>query len=203
MTTTSTTTHSSRGLRHRRPRRGAVPFMAPLLFRAGAAGVPALWWSDTTSVAGPAGCLTGAGRITGLLAGYACACCWLRWPAYRSSTTPTVRIFSHAGTISAAVARSPRPSPIPCWSSGAVHRRHTRRWSVRPPRLAQPALRHLSGRLPHLRPPTVRRSPIRTPPPRTPAICASRSSPPMVSATLGRPTPGTRVWASGFNPHES
>lgn len=39
MTTTSTTTHSSRGLRHRRPRRGAVPFMAPLLFRAGAAGV--------------------------------------------------------------------------------------------------------------------------------------------------------------------
>ncbi|MER6098599.1 ferric reductase-like transmembrane domain-containing protein [Streptomyces sp. NPDC001728] len=40
---------------------------------AGATAVLALWWVDTASVVGPAGWLTGAGRITGLLAGYACA----------------------------------------------------------------------------------------------------------------------------------
>ncbi|MEV6534830.1 ferredoxin reductase family protein [Streptomyces sp. NPDC051639] len=73
MTTMFTTTRSSRGMRHRRPRHSAVPFLAPLLIWAGAAGVLALWWSDTTAVVGPAGWLTGAGRITGLLAGYACA----------------------------------------------------------------------------------------------------------------------------------
>ncbi|KQX46270.1 MULTISPECIES: ferric reductase-like transmembrane domain-containing protein [unclassified Streptomyces] len=39
----------------------------------GAAAVLALWWVDTASVVGPAGWFTGAGRITGLLAGYACA----------------------------------------------------------------------------------------------------------------------------------
>ncbi|AGP61024.1 ferric reductase [Streptomyces rapamycinicus NRRL 5491] len=39
----------------------------------GAATVLALWWNDTPSVVGAAGWLTGAGRITGLLAGYACA----------------------------------------------------------------------------------------------------------------------------------
>ncbi|MFJ2651601.1 ferric reductase-like transmembrane domain-containing protein [Streptomyces sp. NPDC087420] len=69
----TTTTYASRGTRHRRGRRGIVPFLAPLVIWAGAAGVLALWWSDTTSVVGPAGWLTGAGRITGLLAGYACA----------------------------------------------------------------------------------------------------------------------------------
>ncbi|WP_329452617.1 ferredoxin reductase family protein [Streptomyces sp. NBC_01724] len=73
MTATSTTTYASRGMRHRRPRRSVVPILAPLVIWAGAAGVLALWWSDTTSVIGPAGWLTGAGRITGLLAGYACA----------------------------------------------------------------------------------------------------------------------------------
>ncbi|MFD3450816.1 ferric reductase-like transmembrane domain-containing protein [Streptomyces sp. NPDC058691] len=73
MTTTYTTTGASRGMRHRRPRRSAVPHLARLVIWAGAAGVLALWWSDTTSVIGPAGWLTGAGRITGLLAGYACA----------------------------------------------------------------------------------------------------------------------------------
>ncbi|WP_326843723.1 ferric reductase-like transmembrane domain-containing protein [Streptomyces sp. NBC_01558] len=74
MTTTFTsTTHRDHGTRHRRPRRGWVPFLAPLAIWAGAAGVLALWWSDTTSVVGPAGWLTGAGRITGLLAGYGCA----------------------------------------------------------------------------------------------------------------------------------
>ncbi|MET9532746.1 ferric reductase-like transmembrane domain-containing protein [Streptomyces sp. NPDC006649] len=72
-TTLATTTDTGRGLRHRSPRRTAVPFLAPLVIWAGAAGVLALWWSDTTSVVGLAGWLTGAGRITGLLAGYACA----------------------------------------------------------------------------------------------------------------------------------
>ncbi|MFE9118616.1 ferric reductase-like transmembrane domain-containing protein [Streptomyces sp. NPDC007172] len=74
MTATFTpTTATSRGLRHRRPRRSAVPHLVPLVIWAGAAGVLALWWSDTSSVVGPSGWLTGAGRITGLLAGYACA----------------------------------------------------------------------------------------------------------------------------------
>jgi ferredoxin-NADP reductase/DMSO/TMAO reductase YedYZ heme-binding membrane subunit len=50
-----------------------VPAVAHLLIWGGAAAVLALWWSDTTSVVGAAGWLTGAGRITGLLAGYACA----------------------------------------------------------------------------------------------------------------------------------
>ncbi|MFJ7899381.1 ferric reductase-like transmembrane domain-containing protein [Streptomyces sp. NPDC096198] len=40
---------------------------------AGAAAVAALWWADTASVVGAAGWLTGAGRIAGLLCGYACA----------------------------------------------------------------------------------------------------------------------------------
>ncbi|MEU1178364.1 ferric reductase-like transmembrane domain-containing protein [Streptomyces sp. NPDC005820] len=40
---------------------------------AGAAAVLALWWSGTGSVVGAAGWLTGAGRIAGLLCGYACA----------------------------------------------------------------------------------------------------------------------------------
>ena len=50
-----------------------VPCLRRSLIWAGAAGVLALWWADTTSVVGPAGWLTDAGRITGLLAGYACA----------------------------------------------------------------------------------------------------------------------------------
>ncbi|MEU1168367.1 ferric reductase-like transmembrane domain-containing protein, partial [Streptomyces sp. NPDC005921] len=40
---------------------------------AGAAAVLLLWWSDTGSVVGAAGWLTGAGRIAGLLCGYSCA----------------------------------------------------------------------------------------------------------------------------------
>ncbi|MEU2773005.1 ferric reductase-like transmembrane domain-containing protein [Streptomyces sp. NPDC007162] len=40
---------------------------------AGAAAVLALWWSDTGSIVGAAGWLTGAGRMAGLLCGYACA----------------------------------------------------------------------------------------------------------------------------------
>ncbi|MFJ3175337.1 ferric reductase-like transmembrane domain-containing protein [Streptomyces roseus] len=61
--------------------RGAAPPLAPriapaavhLLGWAGAAAVLGLWWADTAAVVGPGGWLTGAGRITGLLAGYACA----------------------------------------------------------------------------------------------------------------------------------
>ncbi|WP_432030275.1 ferredoxin reductase family protein [Streptomyces sp. 1222.5] len=59
------------------PRRGtarpspAGPVLAVLW--AGAAAVVALWWADTGAVVGTAGPLTGAGRIAGLLCGYACA----------------------------------------------------------------------------------------------------------------------------------
>ncbi|MDH6571644.1 ferredoxin-NADP reductase/DMSO/TMAO reductase YedYZ heme-binding membrane subunit [Streptomyces sp. SAI-208] len=64
--------------------RRAAPAVAPparrspagvvlALLWAGAAAVLALWWSDTGSVVGAAGWLTGAGRIAGLLCGYACA----------------------------------------------------------------------------------------------------------------------------------
>ncbi|MFG2950705.1 ferredoxin reductase family protein [Streptomyces adustus] len=49
----------------------AGPVLA--LLWAGAFAVLALWWSDTGSVIGAAGWLTGAGRIAGLLCGYTCA----------------------------------------------------------------------------------------------------------------------------------
>ncbi|MFE9094598.1 ferric reductase-like transmembrane domain-containing protein [Streptomyces sp. NPDC007264] len=49
----------------------AGPLLAVLW--AGAAAVVALWWQNTGSVVGAAGWLTGAGRISGLLCGYACA----------------------------------------------------------------------------------------------------------------------------------
>jgi predicted ferric reductase len=52
-------------------RSAAGPVLAVLW--AGAAAVVALWWADTGSVVGTAGWLTGAGRIAGLLCGYACA----------------------------------------------------------------------------------------------------------------------------------
>ncbi|MEV7073637.1 ferredoxin reductase family protein [Streptomyces sp. NPDC091972] len=54
------------------PRRSPAGPLLALLW-AGAAAVIALWWSDTGSVVGVAGWLTGAGRIAGLLCGYACA----------------------------------------------------------------------------------------------------------------------------------
>jgi predicted ferric reductase len=64
--------------------RRAAPAVAPparrspagavlALLWAGAAAVLALWWTDTGPVVGTAGWLTGAGRIAGLLCGYACA----------------------------------------------------------------------------------------------------------------------------------
>ncbi|MEU7019097.1 ferredoxin reductase family protein [Streptomyces sp. NPDC046203] len=51
----------------------AVTVAFQTLIWTGAAAVLALWWADTPSVVGPVGWFTGAGRITGLLAGYACA----------------------------------------------------------------------------------------------------------------------------------
>ncbi|MFF4540489.1 ferric reductase-like transmembrane domain-containing protein [Streptomyces aureus] len=55
-----------------RPRPSPAGPLLALLW-AGAAGVLALWWADTRSVVGAAGWLTDAGRIAGLLCGYACA----------------------------------------------------------------------------------------------------------------------------------
>ncbi|MFI5953101.1 ferric reductase-like transmembrane domain-containing protein [Cryptosporangium sp. NPDC051539] len=51
----------------------ANPALVLALVYAGAAGAVGLWWFDTPTVTGPAEWLTGAGRITGLLAGYAMA----------------------------------------------------------------------------------------------------------------------------------
>jgi ferredoxin-NADP reductase len=48
-----------------------VPRAVLALISAGAVAVLALWWHDTTKISGAADWLTGAGRITGLLAGYA------------------------------------------------------------------------------------------------------------------------------------
>ncbi|MET7381846.1 ferric reductase-like transmembrane domain-containing protein [Streptomyces sp. NPDC005526] len=54
------------------PRRSPAAAVLMALW-AGAAAVIALWWFGTDSVVGTAGWLTGAGRIAGLLCGYACA----------------------------------------------------------------------------------------------------------------------------------
>ncbi|MEU6219175.1 ferric reductase-like transmembrane domain-containing protein [Streptomyces sp. NPDC047022] len=55
------------------PVRRSLAKAVPLVLWAGAGAVVALWWADTPSVVGTAGWLTGAGRIAGLLCGYACA----------------------------------------------------------------------------------------------------------------------------------
>ncbi|MBW8803044.1 MAG: ferric reductase [Catenulispora sp. 13_1_20CM_3_70_7] len=47
-----------------------VPRLALVLLAFGAAMVLAAWWHSTSAVTGAAGWLTGAGRLTGLLAGY-------------------------------------------------------------------------------------------------------------------------------------
>ncbi|MFC5663802.1 ferric reductase-like transmembrane domain-containing protein [Kitasatospora misakiensis] len=67
---------TSPGSRHalRAPRGfpvATVPAAVLAAIALGALGVLALWWRGTGSVTGAAGWLTGAGRITGLLAGYA------------------------------------------------------------------------------------------------------------------------------------
>ncbi|MFF8596188.1 ferric reductase-like transmembrane domain-containing protein [Streptomyces sp. NPDC015220] len=54
------------------PRRSPAGAVLALLW-AGAAAVVGLWWQGTATVVGTAGWLTGAGRIAGLLCGYACA----------------------------------------------------------------------------------------------------------------------------------
>ncbi len=56
-----------------RGRPSLAPVVTQALIAAGAVAVVGLWWADTPSVIGPGGWLTGAGRITGLLAGYAIA----------------------------------------------------------------------------------------------------------------------------------
>ncbi|MBV2155029.1 ferredoxin reductase family protein [Kitasatospora sp. SUK 42] len=64
----------SAGPRHRaaaRPPLALPPRAALGLIAAGALGVLGLWWAGTSAVVGGAGWLTNAGRITGLLAGYA------------------------------------------------------------------------------------------------------------------------------------
>jgi len=69
VTITNATSHARPPVRsHRNPQ--LVPRAALLLMAAGGLAVLALWWRDTPAVAGAAGWLTGAGRITGLLAGY-------------------------------------------------------------------------------------------------------------------------------------
>ncbi|MFE0461667.1 ferric reductase-like transmembrane domain-containing protein [Kitasatospora sp. NPDC058965] len=50
--------------------RAALPWLLPAAVAAGALGILALWWRDTYAVTGADEWLTGAGRITGLLAGY-------------------------------------------------------------------------------------------------------------------------------------
>ncbi|MQY14162.1 Flavohemoprotein [Streptomyces sp. RB5] len=58
-----------RAARRIRRRRSPAALLLALVW-AGAAGVLALWWHDTPSIAGTEGRITAAGRITGLLAGY-------------------------------------------------------------------------------------------------------------------------------------
>jgi predicted ferric reductase len=53
------------------PPRRASPNLVLALIYAGAAGAVGLWWHDTTTMSGLGDWLTNAGRITGLLAGYA------------------------------------------------------------------------------------------------------------------------------------
>ncbi|MEV4557444.1 ferric reductase-like transmembrane domain-containing protein [Kitasatospora sp. NPDC049285] len=71
MTALTTPTRADRRAAHRRALPpDAVRHGALALIAVGALGVLALWWTGTPRVAGAADWLTGAGRITGLLAGY-------------------------------------------------------------------------------------------------------------------------------------
>ena len=77
MTSTVGTRSHAAGTRHGSSvRRRSDPgvWLAPLLLAAiglGALGVVLLWWSNTASVVSPAAWITNAGRLCGLLAGYA------------------------------------------------------------------------------------------------------------------------------------
>lgn len=78
-----TTAQQTTGAGPRRAPQHAPPRVRPpwyvtgaavlLLVHAGAAAVIVLWWRNTESVVGLGGWLINAGRLTGLLAGYACA----------------------------------------------------------------------------------------------------------------------------------
>lgn len=57
----------------RPPRPPALPETLPALIGVGAVASVGLWWANTPSVSGLDGWLTNAGRITGMLAGYAVA----------------------------------------------------------------------------------------------------------------------------------
>ncbi|MFD4138654.1 ferric reductase-like transmembrane domain-containing protein [Streptomyces sp. NPDC058572] len=76
--TTIQHTRRSLHLSQHAPPRPWRPWRSPAagvltLIHAGGAAVLALWWRNTETVAGPDAWLTNGGRITGLLAGYACA----------------------------------------------------------------------------------------------------------------------------------
>ncbi|MFD9218938.1 ferric reductase-like transmembrane domain-containing protein [Streptomyces sp. NPDC060064] len=77
MTTVQHTGTAASLPRHASPpkrRRWRLPAPAVLVvIYSGAAAVLSLWWRHTPAVVGVDGWLTGAGRITGLLAGYTCA----------------------------------------------------------------------------------------------------------------------------------
>jgi predicted ferric reductase len=76
VTTTDQRIAVRRGSRRALPRLRSVhilPVVLQTLIWAGAGAILMLWWSDTRSIADAGDWATGAGRITGLLAGYACA----------------------------------------------------------------------------------------------------------------------------------
>ncbi|MGW2209679.1 ferredoxin reductase family protein [Streptomyces sp. NPDC001781] len=95
----------------------------------GAAALLGLWWADTSSVVGASGWLTGAGRLTGLLAGYLCALVVLlmsrvplldatvgpdrlaRWHAWLGRWTITL-ITAHVVLIIEGYALTGRVSPV-------------------------------------------------------------------------------------------
>ncbi|GAA3029295.1 hypothetical protein GCM10020000_02320 [Streptomyces olivoverticillatus] len=94
----------------------AVPLVAQLTVWSGAAAVLGLWWTNTNAVVGAGGWLAGAGRITGLLAGYACAvllALMARVPLLDRGVGTDRLARWHAAA--AAGTRCASPSPTPCW----------------------------------------------------------------------------------------
>lgn len=84
-------------MRRIRPRRSpAVPLL--LAVWAGAAGVLWLWWRNTPAISDDTGKILGAGRITGLLAGYLMALVVLQRPGFRRWSGASGPTGSPAGT---------------------------------------------------------------------------------------------------------